>query len=206
MTPEPSAAQPDAWSSTTTRSASSAATGRSSSAGCRRTCSRAVGDLGPARVEQLPGRIVLRPGRGRRRRGGARIASRRVFGVANFALAERTRAGHGRAQARGGPRHRGPALRLVPHHRAARVQDACRSRSLEMNRALGAHVLARHPTRASSLEHPELNVHVEVLPGQAFVYGGPPRRARAGCRWARAARWRRCSPAASTRRWRRGGS
>ena len=40
-----------------------------------------------------------------------------------------------------------------------------------MNRALGAHVLARHPTCASSLEHPELNVHVEVLPGEAFVYG-----------------------------------
>ena len=29
---------------------------------------------------------------------------------------------------------------------------------------------AAHPTRVS-LEHPELNVHVEVLPGQAFVYG-----------------------------------
>jgi thiamine biosynthesis protein ThiI len=39
-----------------------------------------------------------------------------------------------------------------------------------MNRALGAHVLGRHQTRVS-LEHPELNVHVEVLPGQAFVYG-----------------------------------
>jgi thiamine biosynthesis protein ThiI len=38
-----------------------------------------------------------------------------------------------------------------------------------MNRVLGAHVLSRHPTRVS-LEHPELNVHVEVLPGQAFVY------------------------------------
>ena len=42
--------------------------------------------------------------------------------------------------------------------------------SLEMNRELGAHVLARHPTRVS-LEHPELNVHVEVLPGQAVCVG-----------------------------------
>jgi thiamine biosynthesis protein ThiI len=43
--------------------------------------------------------------------------------------------------------------------------------SLELNRLLGADVLALRPSAHVDLEHPELNVHVEVLPGEAFVYG-----------------------------------
>jgi len=42
--------------------------------------------------------------------------------------------------------------------------------SVEMNRDLGAHVLSLRPQCRVSLEHPECNVHVEVLPGEAFVY------------------------------------
>jgi thiamine biosynthesis protein ThiI len=42
--------------------------------------------------------------------------------------------------------------------------------SIELNRDLGAHVLARRPGCRVSLEQPELNVHVEVLPREAFVY------------------------------------
>src|SRR5512134_4186292 len=50
---------------------------------------RAVGDLGSAGVEQLPGRIVLSlDGALDAEAIAARIG--RVFGVANFALAERT--------------------------------------------------------------------------------------------------------------------
>ena len=41
---------------------------------------------------------------------------------------------------------------------------------MELNRELGAHVLGRHATRVD-LDQSELNIHVEVLPGQAFVYG-----------------------------------
>src|SRR5262249_40018850 len=44
--------------------------------------------------------------------------------------------------------------------------------SVDLNRALGAHVLARRPDVRVDLEHPELTVHVEVLPGEAFVYCG----------------------------------
>jgi thiamine biosynthesis protein ThiI len=129
---------------------------------------RAVADLGPARVEQLPGRIVLSL-------DGAlhaeAIAERigRVFGVANFALAERTYpelAALKRAVDRVTEGRRFESFRIT----ARRAFKTSPLSSLEMNRELGAHVLARHPVRVS-LEHPELNVHVEVVPGQAFVYG-----------------------------------
>jgi thiamine biosynthesis protein ThiI len=45
--------------------------------------------------------------------------------------------------------------------------------SVELNRDLGAHVLALRPGVRVSLEHPELNVRVEVLPDEAFVYCDP---------------------------------
>jgi thiamine biosynthesis protein ThiI len=45
--------------------------------------------------------------------------------------------------------------------------------SVELNRELGAHVLAQRPGCRVSLEHPELNVRVEVLPDEAFVYCDP---------------------------------
>ena len=43
--------------------------------------------------------------------------------------------------------------------------------SVELNRHLGAHVLSLRPARVD-LTRPELNVFVEVVPGQAFVYAG----------------------------------
>src|SRR3989442_9088178 len=42
--------------------------------------------------------------------------------------------------------------------------------SVEINRELGAHVLKVRPQARVDLEHAELNVHVEVLPHEAFVY------------------------------------
>src|SRR4029450_1117161 len=42
--------------------------------------------------------------------------------------------------------------------------------SVEINRALGAHVLALRPDVRVDLYHAELDVRVEVLPGEAFVY------------------------------------
>jgi tRNA uracil 4-sulfurtransferase len=129
---------------------------------------RAVGDLGPARVEQLPGRIVLSLD-GDLDAGAIADRIGRVFGVANFALAERTQPDMEalkRAVDRATEGRRFDSFRIT----ARRAFKTSPLSSLEMNRALGAHVLARHPVRVS-LEHPELNVHVEVLPGQAFVYG-----------------------------------
>jgi thiamine biosynthesis protein ThiI len=93
-----------------------------------------------------------------------------VFGVANLAVGVRT----------------GPtldALRAAVAHviagrtfasfriTARRAFKTLPFSSVELNRALGAHVLALQPTRVD-LTHPELNVFVEVLPGQAFVYAG----------------------------------
>ena len=129
---------------------------------------RAVGDLGPARVEQLPGRILLSlDGALDAETIAARI--RRVFGVANFALVERTQPDMDalkRAVDRVTEGRRFESFRIT----ARRAFKTSPLSSLEMNRELGAHVLAGHATRVS-LEHPELNIHVEVLPGQAFVYG-----------------------------------
>jgi thiamine biosynthesis protein ThiI len=41
--------------------------------------------------------------------------------------------------------------------------------SVEINRALGAFVLERVPTRVD-LEHPAFTIHVEVMPAETFVY------------------------------------
>jgi thiamine biosynthesis protein ThiI len=46
--------------------------------------------------------------------------------------------------------------------------------STDLNRELGAHVLARRPESRVDLHHAGLNVHVEVLPHEAFIY--PDRR------------------------------
>ena len=129
---------------------------------------RALGDLGPVRVEQLTGRILLHLDSAVDAAAATgRIA--RVFGVANFALAERTTPDMNalrRAVDRVTDERRFASFRIT----ARRAFKTLPLSSLEMNRELGAHVLSRHPVRVS-LEHPELNVHVEVLPGQAFVYG-----------------------------------
>jgi thiamine biosynthesis protein ThiI len=134
----------------------------------RESLLRALGDLGPARIEQLPGRMVLHLDAAADPEAVAgRVA--RVFGVANFALAERTppdMEALKRAVDRATEGRRFESFRIT----ARRAFKTLPLSSLEMNRALGAHVLSRHPVRVS-LEHPELNVHVEVVPGQAFVYG-----------------------------------
>ena len=128
---------------------------------------RALEDLGAPRVTQLTGRIVLEPPPG----ADPEVVVERlrhVFGVANLALAERTgtsieelkrgvdRVTQGRTFA---------SFRIT----ARRAFKTLPHTSVELNRELGAHVLGRHATRVD-LEQSELNIHVEVLPGQAFVY------------------------------------
>jgi len=129
---------------------------------------RALEDLGPARVIQLPGRIVLEATPG----ADPEIVIERlrhVFGVANVALAERTGTSLealGRAVDRVTEGRTFGSFRIT----ARRAFKTLPHSSVELNRILGAHVLGRHPTRVD-LERPELNIHVEVVPGQAFVYG-----------------------------------
>ncbi len=129
---------------------------------------RAMADLGAPRVIQLSGRIVLEPPPGADLETVvARVE--RVFGVANVALAERTGVS---LEALGEAVDRVTAGRSFASFRvsARRAFKTLPHTSVELNRALGARVLSRHETRVD-LERPELNIHVEVLPGQAFVYG-----------------------------------
>jgi thiamine biosynthesis protein ThiI len=132
---------------------------------------RAVSDLGPVDLVQLTGRIVLDLSR---HPAPARLPERlaRVAGVANFALALRT--GVSREALRAAV-ERAIVGRTFGSFRitARRAFKSFPLTSIEMNRDLGAHVLALRPDARVSLEHPELNVRVEVLPDEAFVYCDP---------------------------------
>jgi len=132
---------------------------------------RAIGDLGPVDLVQLSGRIMLdlsrHPEPGRLLERLARVA-----GVANFALALRT--GVSREALRAAV-EQAIAGRVFGSFRitARRAFKTFPMTSVELNRDLGAHVLTLRPDVRVSLEHPELNVRVEVLPDEAFVYCDP---------------------------------
>src|SRR5712692_2780559 len=120
---------------------------------------RATGDLGLVRVEQLSGRIVLDLGRAP---DPVAVAARldRVCGIANWALALRTAVSPEalkRAVERVIADRRFASFRIT----ARRAFKTFPLTSTEINRQLGAHVLALRP---------ECNVHVEVLPNEGFVY------------------------------------
>jgi len=129
---------------------------------------RATGDLGPVRVEQLSGRIVLDLGRVP---DPAVVAARldRVCGIANWALALRTAVSPEalkRAVERVIAERRFASFRIT----ARRAFKTFPLTSTEINRQLGAHVLALRPDCRVDLERPECTVHVEVLPSEGFVY------------------------------------
>ena len=131
---------------------------------------RAVSDLGPARLVQLPGRIMLDlTGHADPAAVVERLA--RVAGIANIALAERTGS---QLDALKDAVERVVAGRSFARFRitARRAFKTFPLTSIELNRALGAHVLALRPDVRVDLLHAELDIHVEVLPGEAFVYAG----------------------------------
>ena len=128
---------------------------------------RATADLGPPRLRQLPGRIVLDLDEGA---DPAAVRDRldRVFGLANLALAERTVPtldAITRAVDRATEGRRFDSFRIT----ARRAFKTVPWSSIELNRTLGAYVQGRTGARGD-LERPELNVHVELLPGEGFVY------------------------------------
>ena len=129
---------------------------------------RATSDLGPVRVVQLPGRIMLDLAR---HPDPDKVRERldRVSGIANLALAERTPSS---LEAMKRAVERVIAGRTFGSFRisARRAFKTFPLSSVELNRALGAHVLAVHGGARVDLERPDLNVHVEVLPGETFVY------------------------------------
>jgi thiamine biosynthesis protein ThiI len=133
---------------------------------------RAVSDLGPVRVIQLPGRIVLDL-EGNLDPQGVRERLDRVFGIANTALALRTGSALDRIKAAVDDvidRQTFTSFRIT----ARRAFKTFPLTSTDLNRELGAHVLARRPDARVDLHHAGLNIHVEVLPHEAFIY--PDRR------------------------------
>ena len=129
---------------------------------------RAVSDLGPLAVERLPGRLVVDVPAGV---DPAVVRDRlaRVAGVANVALGLRT--------ASDTPALEAAVERAIAARRFATFRITARRAfktfpltSVELNRRLGAHVLGCRPDARVDLHHAEVDVRVEVLPAEAFVY------------------------------------
>jgi thiamine biosynthesis protein ThiI len=137
---------------------------------------RAVSDLGLVRVIQLPGRIVLDL-EGNADPAAVRARLDRVCGIANTALAMRTGSSMDRIKAAVDQVIDGQtfaSFRIT----ARRAFKTFPLTSTDLNRELGAHVLERRPEVRVDLHHAALEIHVEVLPHEAFVY--PDRRPGAG--------------------------
>ncbi|MBI1734897.1 MAG: tRNA 4-thiouridine(8) synthase ThiI [Candidatus Rokubacteria bacterium] len=132
-----------------------------------RNLERATEDVGPARVRQLTGRIVLELD-DRADPEAVKRRVMRVFGVANCAVAWRVPSTLEAMK---------PAVLRVVEGRAfgsfritaRRAFKTYPMTSVELNRELGALVQARTGARVD-LHHAELTVHVEVLPAATFVY------------------------------------
>jgi tRNA uracil 4-sulfurtransferase len=132
-----------------------------------RNLERATADLGGVRATQLPGRILLdladHP-------FPERVLERaaRVCGVAHVALAWRvpsTLDAMKGAVARVVDGARFDSFRIT----ARRAFKTFPLSSVELNRALGAFVLERVSARVD-LRHADAEIHVDVLPHEAFVY------------------------------------
>jgi thiamine biosynthesis protein ThiI len=132
-----------------------------------RNLTRATADLPPVGVVQLPGRIVLDLA-AHPNAEAVRDRARAVFGVANLALADRVPSTLDHIKS--------AVARLIEplafesfRVTARRAFKTYPLTSPELNRELGTFVLERAKTRVD-LERPALNIRVEVLPGETFVY------------------------------------
>jgi tRNA uracil 4-sulfurtransferase len=127
---------------------------------------RAVADVGPVSVRQRPGRIVLDL-EGHPQPEAVRDRVQRVCGVASVLLGYRTASTLDAMRAVIGPlvEARQFASFRITARRAFKTYPMT---SVELNRVLGAFVLERVNTRVD-LEHPEVEIVVEVLPDEAFV-------------------------------------
>jgi len=131
-----------------------------------RNLQRAVADLPPVTLRQRPGRIVLdlddhpQP-------EAVRDRAQRVCGVSGVTLGYRTSATLDAMRGVIGRLIEGREFRSF-RISARRAFKTYPMTSVELNRALGAFVLERVATRVD-LEHPEVEVVVEVLPDEAFI-------------------------------------
>jgi thiamine biosynthesis protein ThiI len=132
-----------------------------------RNLAHATADLGPIEIRQLPGRILLeladhpRPEAVRDRIG-------RVFGVASVALGERVPSSVDAMKAAVARAIEGRAFDSF-RISARRAFKTYPMTSVELNRVLGAFVQERRGARVD-LHAPALEIHVEVLPAETFVY------------------------------------
>ena len=132
-----------------------------------RNLERATRDLGPVRVRQLPGRILVElEGHDRPDAVAARVG--RVCGVASAALAYRVPSSVDAMKA--------ASAMVIEGRRFASFRISARRAfktypltSVELNRELGAFIVQRTGARVD-LREPELAIHVEVLPAETFVY------------------------------------
>ena len=131
-----------------------------------RNLERATGDLGPVTLRQRPGRIVLDLDDNPQPEAVLERA-RRVCGVASVSLGYRTSSTLQAMQSLIGRLVEGRTFGSF-RISARRAFKTYPMSSVELNRALGAFVLERVPTRVS-LEHPEVDIVVEVLPDETFV-------------------------------------
>ena len=134
-----------------------------------RNLERATSDLGPVRVRQLSGRILLDlEGNEQADLVAERVS--RVCGVASAALAVRVPSSLDpmkAAVAAAVEGRRFSSFRIS----ARRAFKTYPLTSVELNRELGAFVVGRTGARVD-LRDPELEIHVEVLPSETFVYAG----------------------------------
>jgi thiamine biosynthesis protein ThiI len=132
-----------------------------------RNLERATSDVGPVRLRQLSGRIMLDLDRNPHPEV-VRDRLARVCGVASVALAYRVSSTLEAMQ--------DVIAQLLEGRRFASFRISARRAfktypltSVELNRELGAFVVERTGARVD-LHHAELEIHVEVLPAETFVY------------------------------------
>jgi thiamine biosynthesis protein ThiI len=130
---------------------------------------RATAGTGIRRVEERSGRMVL-PVSQDAEWPTIRNRLRCVFGIANFSLADRSELDLSALKA--------AVDRALEGREFASFRVSTRRaykqfplNSEELNRELGAHVLDRTQARVS-LEHPDVTIHVEVLPRDIYVAFG----------------------------------
>jgi thiamine biosynthesis protein ThiI len=135
-----------------------------------RNLRRATSDLGPLTLRQVSGRVLLdlehHPDP-----DAVRDRVQRVFGISSFAIAYRV--------ASTVEAMKSIIAWLVEGQTFASFRITARRAfktypmtSVELNRELGAFVLERVASRVD-LRHPELEIHVEVMPAETFVYVHP---------------------------------
>jgi len=138
-----------------------------------RNLERATADVGPVRVRQFTGRLLLDL-EGNEHPDIVRDRAARVCGVASAALAWQVPSTLDAMKPVVGAIVDGRTFRTF-RISARRAFKTYPMTSVELNRALGAFVLERvaRPEVRVDLRHPELEVHVEVLPAETFIYADP---------------------------------